>query len=398
VPTRGRGFTVAWAIGARSEGNIGISSRIHTYQAIAAPIDSAAAIIQNHGLFMYMENPWSRGKLEPWCINTLPSKTKQRHEHKKKLEANFLGEIAVLCDRSSWPKHRPWLIGCFLAFVGSLGWFVAEGWDAVDWPGGGTIPGFTFGVAGGLIVAFEFLLWPRKKVRAWRIGSAQSWLRAHIWLGLLSLPILILHSGLRFGGWLTTCLMVLLIVVIASGVYGLILQNLIPVRRLAEIPLEGVYDQQVYLVEQMLKQADQMVSSTCGAAVETAAAGTTPAIAVGSRTALRIPAAPVRESEALLLFYRDQVGPFLRHGANHASPLANAQRAASVFQSMKGQTPPAAHGVLDALEHFCRERRRWDYEARMHFWLHNWLWVHFPLSVALIVLMIAHIFTALKYR
>ena len=45
----------------------------------------------------------------------------------------------------------------------------------------------------------------------------------------------------------------------------------------------------------------------------------------------------------------------------------------------------------------CEERRQWDRQARLHFWLHNWLWVHFPLSVALVVLMFVHIWAALKY-
>jgi hypothetical protein len=38
-----------------------------------------------------------------------------------------------------------------------------------------------------------------------------------------------------------------------------------------------------------------------------------------------------------------------------------------------------------------------DDQARIHFWLHNWLWIHLPLSIALIVLMFVHVFFALKY-
>jgi hypothetical protein len=33
----------------------------------------------------------------------------------------------------------------------------------------------------------------------------------------------------------------------------------------------------------------------------------------------------------------------------------------------------------------------------MHGWLHSWLCIHVPLSVALVGLMFVHIFVALKY-
>jgi hypothetical protein len=49
------------------------------------------------------------------------------------------------------------------------------------------------------------------------------------------------------------------------------------------------------------------------------------------------------------------------------------------------------------LEDLCNQRRQLILQSKIHFWLHNWLWVHLPLSVALIVLMFVHIFVALKY-
>jgi hypothetical protein len=87
----------------------------------------------------------------------------------------------------------------------------------------------------------------------------------------------------------------------------------------------------------------------------------------------------------------------LRMGTASNSPLADASRGALVFQSFKTQLPPAAHEIVDALESFCRQRRQWDSQARLHFWLHNWLWIHFPLSVALLVMMAVHVFVALKF-
>ena len=99
----------------------------------------------------------------------------------------------------NWPEHRPWFLATAMIAVGAALWYVEEGVRTGAWPGGGSLPGFVFGVAGGLIIVFEMLLWARKKFRAVRIGRAKLWMKAHIWLGLLSLPLLVLHSG--FAWW-----------------------------------------------------------------------------------------------------------------------------------------------------------------------------------------------------
>jgi len=81
------------------------------------------------------------------------------------------------------------------------------------------------------------LLWLRKKFRVVRVGRAKLWMKAHIWLGLLCVPLLVLHSGFR--GWnlaLAGILMAVLLIVIASGVWGLALQQILPTIMLDEIP------------------------------------------------------------------------------------------------------------------------------------------------------------------
>jgi hypothetical protein len=108
------------------------------------------------------------------------------------------------------------------------------------------------------------------------------------------------------------------------------------------------------------------------------------------------PADPVPESEPLRAFFYGTVAPFLRgddrDGALHSPPKARA-----AFDGLRTRLPAAAHGCLEVLEQSCGQRRQWLQQARLHFWLHNWLWVHFPLSMALLVLMVVHVWVALKY-
>src|SRR6266498_5025949 len=113
-------------------------------------------------------------------------------------------ELLVLFNRENWAPHWPWLYLCLTVLAFASGWYFFTAANASTWPGGASLPGFTFGILGGAICLFEFLLWVRKRVRVWRIGRAQVWLRAHIWLGLLCVPLLIYHTGFRFGGLLST--------------------------------------------------------------------------------------------------------------------------------------------------------------------------------------------------
>jgi hypothetical protein len=322
----------------------------------------------------------------------------------------------VLIDRTSLPGHLPWIVATLVVAVLATVWFFAASLGEAAWPGGSSLPGFTFGVLGGLICLFEFLLWPRKWVRAWRLGRTVVWMRAHVWLGLLAVPLLVLHSGFRWGGTLSTVLMVLFLVVIASGVWGLVLQQFLPRLLLDEIPAETIYSQIDRVAGQLATEGALLVEATCGPEPDSgdkpreemkeAAADGASFLVVGAvRSAGRVqgkvlqtrtPAAPVADAEPLRTFFRHAVEPYLRGGAAD-SPLRQAPRSATLFQELRTRLNPAAHEAVAALEGLCEQRRQLDRQARIHFWLHNWLCVHLPLSVALIVLMFVHVIVAIQY-
>ncbi len=126
---------------------------------------------------------------------------------------------------------------------------------------GGTPLGLIFGAISLAIFIFAALLGVRKKVVLWRIGNLQRWLRAHIWLTLLTIPLVILHSGFRLGGPMTTLLVVLYAVVMVSGVYGLALQHQLPRIMKERLPAETVYEQIPHVRAQLLAAATKMRDS-----------------------------------------------------------------------------------------------------------------------------------------
>jgi hypothetical protein len=320
----------------------------------------------------------------------------------------------VLIDRSSLSQHLPWIIACVAVAVLSSVWYFAASASIATWPGGSSFPGFTFGVLGGLICLFEFLLWPRKKFRAWRVGRTQHWMRAHIWLGLLAVPLLIYHSGFRWGGSLSTILMVLFLVVIASGVWGLVFQQFLPRKMLIEVPAETIYSQISRISGIMAMEAERLVLATCGGegsltptdAEEVGDVGVAFMVVgkvrhVGGVQGMVLetlaPSQPITNTEFLANAFRDTIRTYLEQGAKSGSLLASAPRAAQYFQTVRGRINPEANSIVAHIEGLCDQRRQFDVQERMHWWLHSWLLVHLPLSAALILLMFVHIIVTLKY-
>src|SRR6188472_1431408 len=58
---------------------------------------------------------------------------------------------------------------------------------------GGTPLGLILGSAALAIFIFAALLGMRKRLPTWRIGHVQTWLRGHISLTILTVPLILLH-------------------------------------------------------------------------------------------------------------------------------------------------------------------------------------------------------------
>src|SRR5579862_9461110 len=123
---------------------------------------------------------------------------------------------------------------------------------------GGTPLGLALGSIGFAFMIFAALLGARKKVPVWHVGRAQTWMRGHLWLGLLSLPMVVFHSGFRYGHGLTAVLMTLLIIVVASGVFGALLQHYMPRVMTREVTMETIYEEIGHVRAQLREEAEEI--------------------------------------------------------------------------------------------------------------------------------------------
>ncbi len=175
-------------------------------------------------------------------------------------------------------KHVPWFIFVVLASAFACWLYVGNFHPGRLSPGmqlpdslrqtpsdhhsiGGTPLGLWFGAISLGIFVFAALLSLRKKIPLWRVGTVQRWLRAHIWLTFLTIPLVVLHSGFRLGGPMTMLLMALYAIVMISGIYGLVLQHHIPRLMKERLPAETVFEQIPHIRAQLFAAAEKMRDS-----------------------------------------------------------------------------------------------------------------------------------------
>ncbi len=250
---------------------------------------------------------------------------------------------------------------------------------------GGTPLGLTFGSAAFLIFVFAAALGIRKKKRTWPIGSVQFWLKAHIWLTVLTIPLVLFHCGFHSGGAHTTSLVLLYAVVMGSGFIGVALQHFLPRLMTERLPREVVFEQIPHLRGRLLDAAGKLreeVGRPQPAAVVAGAAG------AGSCDS---------SAETLARFLDQECLPYLAARRGDRLPLGDGHAAVEKFRSLRLNVGEQWRARVDAMQGWCADRRAMDLQTRFQHWLHGWLVVHVPASFALLVLTAWHACVAVRF-
>ena len=319
--------------------------------------------------------------------------------------------------------HQKWITHCAeIAAVATAAYLVYL-FLAPGGPSGGSVTGLAFGFAGTSVIIFECLLSLRKKYPASPLGRVQTWMRAHIWLGLLSALLILFHSGFHWGRGLAAVLMWMFTIITMSGIYGLLMQNYLPRRMTDLVKRETVFEQIPEAIRTLRAEATERVEFLIAdAGPEVAKDVPADLVRAGGRkfhfdakqkkaNAEKVeaerhrrkekPQIPIEEAYARVLKarYLQHVRPFLdlRPAPSVRRLFADAPALAAYFTHLRRQMPLAAHDVLKDLEEICEERRQLAVQERLHRWLHLWLYAHVPISMAFLVLILVHAVVSLRY-
>ena len=214
----------------------------------------------------------------------------------------------------------------------------------------------------------------------------QVWLRAHIWLTIFTIPLVAFHCGMHAGGPQTTTVLVLYAIVMLSGFFGLALQSFMPRLMKETLTREVVYEQIPHIRALIADSAGALraalLESIPPPAPKTAAIEGAPVAAVAADTSVSV----------LIEFLDEECLPYLQAARLPAVRMRLADKKAGddIFRILRLNMTDSFRGKLDELQGWCDDRRLMDLQTKLHHWLHGWLLLHVPVSIALLVFTFWH--------
>jgi hypothetical protein len=311
----------------------------------------------------------------------------------------------MIVDRT----HIKWGIGTALATVAVTLVYLANDQPEVlrkvgldfplpDWLGpvpplrgnvGATPLGLIYGTIALLIFLFAALLGWRRSNKTAPVGRIQLWLKAHIWLTIFTIPLVVFHCGFHGGGPMSQVLLSLYAFVMVSGFWGLTLQHIIPKLMRDYLPEETIFEEIPFIRTQLIEKAESIREELASlpdepVAAETQGEGGTATQTISHRAA----------AKSVIQFIDDEGLPYLKILQARRFALRDRQTSDNQFRLLKLQVPPFIQPLVEQFQELCDEKRQLDRQSRLHYWLHGWLLVHAPASILLVVLTIVHAIVA----
>ena len=277
----------------------------------------------------------------------------------------------VNADHEGFLRHRGfrWLKRAIaLSLIAVLAYALA---DVQPRPNGGTWLGYVLGTLGAGLIVWLALLGVRKRTMTRGAWSLKAWTSAHVYLGLSLIVIATLHSGFQFGWNVHTLAYALMILVIASGIYGVAVYALLP-GALSSNREEMTQPQMI----EALAAVDRQLAD---AAQPLERRWTDPVLAALSESAF-----------SAGLWQRLRGGP--RGGGATVAAIAALNQASAAEAD-----DPALIRVEALLQRRRAQLERVRRHLRLKALLEVWLFVHVPTTFALLAALTAHVVSVFFY-
>jgi hypothetical protein len=280
------------------------------------------------------------------------------------------GERADVTHHESFVRHARlrWLkvaVVLNLAAIAAFWWVFIQTGTRLE-HAGGTWLGYTLGTIGALIIVWLTLIGIRKRAMTAGHWSLKAWVSAHVYLGLSLIVVVTLHTGFQFGLNIHTAAYLLMLLVIGSGIMGVIAYIYLPVR-LSDARGDLTKKQMI----EILHSLDRRILET----------------------AQSLDQAQARAVQ-LSLDKTIIVGSLRQRLANSYAYCGNGRairRITRLLRKAKGPEAEALERVSTLLarkEEILVTARRY---ARIRALLEVWLYIHIPMTFALLAALTAHI-------
>lgn len=275
------------------------------------------------------------------------------------------------------------LILCALSIIAYL-WH-----DPISPPNGGTWLGYTLGGIGAALILWLTALGIRKRAYGSSMGTLQGWVSAHVYLGLTLILIATLHAGFQVGWNVHTLAYVLMLLVIASGIVGVVVYLKFP-EQLSANRSGLTANQMLQELADLDQRAERLVANLpmeIGDAVRSAREHTR----LGGSTLAILGGA---DRSQIALAGADGIS---RLQANPSQNLLLDWLGTQLSRSTDGEISRRISDLINIVAARRVALRRLQRDARIRGWLDIWLYFHVPLTFALLGALIAHVVSVFLY-
>ena len=237
---------------------------------------------------------------------------------------------------------------------------------------GGSAYGYALGTIGVLLILWLALLGLRKRAMTRGRWSLKAWTSAHVYLGLALVVVATLHTGFQFGWNVHTLAYALMILVVLSGVYGIAVYATLP-RELGASHSDMTRPQ---MIDATIKLDAQLRTASQPLGHEDT----------------EIVRPSLGDNPFASGLYRRLAGRYPR--CRTALALAEMRRRLALAD---GERAEALANVVGLLERKAAALARIRHHLRIKALLEVWLYVHVPVTFALIAALAAHIVSVFFY-
>jgi hypothetical protein len=239
-------------------------------------------------------------------------------------------------------------------------------------PYGGTWLGYTLGTIGALLIFWLAYFGVRKRRYKSNVGSVAGWLSAHVYLGVALIWVATLHTGFELGWNVHTLAYVLMCLVVVSGTYGVFIYLRVPTEMTANAGEDTLASMMLRIseIDKDMREKALSLPDKLFAIVDKSVSG--------SRLG----------------------GSFARliSGRDRACPTAAAVKALpTLAKGLTGEPAAVNKEVYTLLLQKNELLQRCRRDMRSKAILDLWLYIHVPLSIALLAALTVHIVSVFIY-
>lgn len=263
-------------------------------------------------------------------------------------------------------------------------------------PNGGSWLGYTLGTIGAVLILWLMYFGVRKRRYYSNVGSTRGWLSAHIYLGTSLILIGLWHCGFQFGWNVHTLAFVLMCVVIVSGFFGvyaylryptLMTQNRQNATRDAMLEEIRELDKSAL---QLADQVDKQIHDVVLRSIQRTKLGGGVWDQLTARDASDMALLKLREA---VLNYKPAERP-KTSGASATMVMMVDFLASGATSDKQGE---ALRKLLDTMSRKRSLASRVARDIQLQALMEVWLYLHVPLSFALLGALIAHVISVFFY-